>query len=145
MGEYGVHGGNLQNFRTQPVIESYWAKYEESSRKKDPSGLGFSETKDKELSWFQYADGTTDSYVKRGFDEDYVQKMERFEGLSTEYRIFTTDTTIRFKPKDYIHIGDRKLRIKKVLPLMNYNDNVKMYNYSGDTYRRMAPKLIYLE
>lgn len=130
--------GNLINYTAMPLIENYKGLY----FKRVPETT----TYEKEPITFDYSDGTADSYVKRGFDELYVQKLTRVEGLEQSYRIFTTNTTIDFKPKDIVILdGDRQMRIVKVLPLMNTNDNIRMYNFAPSIYRRMAVKLIYLE
>lgn len=130
--------GNLINYTAMPLIENYKGKY---ARR-----ISESVQKEYELIEFNYSDGTADSYVKRGFDEIYVQKLTRVEGLEQSYRIFTTNTAIDFKPKETIILdGGREMRIVKVLPLMNTNDNIRMYNFAPSIYRRMAVKLIYLE
>lgn len=130
--------GNLTNYTAMPLIENYKGMYFKR--------YGQSTEYEKEPIEFNYSDGTADSYVKRGFDEIYVQKLARVEGLEQSYRIFTTNTAIDFKPKDILILdGDRQMRIVKVLPLMNTNDNLRMYNFAPSIYRRMAVKLIYLE
>lgn len=131
--------GNLLNYRAMPLIENYKGIYfgqvrEGTKRVYDEIGIEF-----------YYSDGTSDSYVKRGFDEDYVQRLTRYEGLEQSYRIFTTNTTIEFQPRDKIKIGDRDMFIVKVLPLLNTNDNIRLYNFDPSLYRRFAVKLIYLE
>lgn len=131
--------GNLLNFRAMPLIENYKGVYfsqtrEGTKRVYDDIGIDF-----------YYSDGTSDSYVKRGFDEDYVQRLTRYEGLEQSYRLFTTNTTIEFQPRDKIKIGDRDMFIVKVLPLLNTNDNIRLYNFDPNLYRRFAVKLIYLE
>jgi hypothetical protein len=131
--------GNLLNFRAMPLIENYRGIYfsqkrEGTKREYDEIGIEFA-----------YSDGTSDSYVKRGFDEDYVQRLTRYEGLEQSYRIFTTNTTLDFQPRDKIKIGDRDMFIVKVLPLLNTNDNIRLYNFSPNLYRRFGVKLIYLE
>lgn len=122
-----------------PLIENYrglyFAHIKEGNRR----------VYDEEPIPFRYSDGTSDSYVKRGFDEVYVQRLARVEGMEQSYRIFTTNTTIDFKPKDKIQIGDKTMMIVKVLPLLNTNDNIRMFNFDPDLYRRLAVKLIYLE
>ncbi len=132
--------GNLKNFRTMPLIESYWGYYYKAIRDEKTGKTFYSN----EAVLFQFSDGTEDSYVKRGFDEEYVQKITRREGLEQAYRIMVTSPHIDFKPEDMIMIGTRKLFIRKVLPLMNVYDAIKHFNFRGDVYRRMAPKLIYM-
>lgn len=131
--------GNLNNFTAMPLIENYKGLY--FGHIKDGSRRIY----DEEPIPFNYSDGTSDSYVKRGFDEVFVQRLSRVEGMEQSYRIFTTNTTIDFKPKDKIKIGDRTMMIIKVLPLLNTNDNIRMYNFDPNLYRRLAVKLIYLE
>lgn len=131
--------GNLLNYKPMPLIENYKGLYFRQSRE------GTQRVYDNIPIEFSYSDGTSDSYVKRGFDEDYVQRITRYEGLEQSYRIFTTNTTIEFQPRDKIQIGDRTMFIIKVLPLLNTNDNIRQYNFAPDLYRRFAVKLIYLE
>ncbi len=133
--------GNLANFRAMPLLETYEAVYYEHKRDKDTGKMAY----DTIGASFQYADGTTDSYVKRGFDEERVQKLTRFFGLEAHYRIFVTDPRLPFKPQDKIKIGDDVKKIVKVLPLMNTNDTLRMYNLSPHLVRQMAAKLIYME
>lgn len=131
--------GNLVNFKPVPLIENYVGYY--VAHKKENG----KKTYDNEPIEFKYSDGTSDSYVKRGFDEVYVQRITRMEGLEQSYRIFTTDTRIDFQPRDKVIIGDREMFVVKVLPLLNTNDNLRMYNYDPRLYRRLAVKLVYLE
>ena len=131
--------GNLLNFRPMPLIENYKGLYFAQSRN------GTKREYDDIPVEFYYSDGTSDSYVKRGFDEDYVQRLTRYEGLEQNYRIFTTNTSIDFQPRDKIQIGDRTMFITKVLPLLNTNDNIRLYNFSPNLYRKMAVKLIYMD
>ena len=131
--------GNLLNYKAMPLIENYKGVYFGQSRE------GTKRVYDDIGIEFNYSDGTSDSYVKRGFDEDYVQRLTRYEGLEQSYRIFTTNTTIEFQPRDKIKIGDRDMFIVKVLPLLNTNDNIRLYNFDPSLYRRFAVKLIYLE
>ena len=131
--------GNLTNYRAMPLVENYIGYYqshftENGTKKFDDQPIEF-----------RYSDGTSDSYVKRGFDEEYVQAITRREGMEQAYRIFTTNAFIDFKPKDRIYIGDRQMHIVKVLPLLNTNDNIRHYNYDPTLYRRLAVKLIYLQ
>jgi hypothetical protein len=131
--------GNLLNYQPMPLIENYKGLYFKQTKE------GNQRTYDNIPIEFNYSDGTSDSYVKRGFDEDYVQRITRYEGLEQSYRIFTTNTILDFQPRDKIQIGDRTMFIIKVLPLLNTNDNIRQYNFSPDLYRRFAVKLIYLE
>ena len=123
-----------------PLIENYVGRY--IGHKVD--GVG-KKIYDDVSRTFNYSDGTSDSYVKRGFDEEFVQAITRREGMEQSYRIFTTNATIDFKPKDIVYIGERKMVIQKVLPLLNTNDNIRHYNFDPTLYRRLAVKLIYLE
>ena len=132
--------GNLTNFRAMPLIENYWGKHY-AKRKGENGKITYDETGTN----FQYSDGTSDSYVKRGFDEEYIQALSRREGVAHAYRIMTTNNNVEFKPKDKVFIGDRELTIIKVLPLLNTNDNIRMYNYDASLYRDLAVKLVYLE
>jgi len=132
--------GNLTNFRAMPLIENYWGKYRAKRFDKESNRYKFSD----EPEDFQYTDGTSDSYVKRGFDEEYIQAITRYEGLEQSYRIMTTNNNLDFAPGDKVIIGNREMHIQKVLPLLNTNDNIRMYNFSADIYRDMAVKLIYL-
>ena len=130
---------NLGNYRPLPFIEAYTARYKEYLIEGD-NGYYRKETID-----FRYADGTSDSYVKRGFDEEIAQVLPRNFDTEQSYRIFTTNNRIQFKPKDIVYIGDRQMKITKVLPLLNTWDNLRMYNLGGKLYRDLAVKLIYLE
>lgn len=132
--------GNLNNFRAMPLIENYWGKHYQKIQ-----GENGRIEYDTVGTDFQYSDGTSDSYVKRGFDEEYIQALSRREGVAHAYRIMTTQNHIEFKPKDKVYIGDRELTIIKVLPLLNTNDNIRMYNYAPNLYRDLAVKLVYLE
>lgn len=130
--------GNLGNYRSLPLLEGYTGVYYEKKNGEDgtyidPAGITFN-----------YADGTSDSYVKRGFDEEYAQYLARYETVEGAYRIYTTEMTIKFKPGDIIYIGQEKKTIQKVLPLMNQYDMLRAYNYDPGLYRQMSPKLIYL-
>ena len=131
--------GNLFNFRPMPLIENYKGNF--YKRIKDGTNRKYDDIPIE----FYYSDGTSDSYVKRGFDEDYVKRLTRYEGLEQNYRIFTTNTTIDFQPRDKVQIGDRTMFITKVLPLLNTNDNIRLYNFSPNLYRKMAVKLIYMD
>jgi hypothetical protein len=128
---------NLKNYTTLPIVENYIGLYQRF----DPKTKTYDENKIE----FKYSDGTSDSYVKRGYDEEVVQMMTRFESVEQSYRIMTTNTTCDFKPRDIIWIGDDKKQISKVLPLMNTNDNLRQYNFSPNLYRKMAMKLIHLK
>lgn len=132
--------GNIINFQAQPLLQAYIGKWRRRHENEDGSTY-YSD----QLVEFRYADGTSDSYVKRGYDEEEVQMITRRLGLLGAYRIFTTDTRIDFQPYDKIIIGEDEMIIKKVLPLMNTNDTLRMYNFSPEVYRRLAVKLIYLE
>lgn len=132
--------GNIGNYRTLPLLEGYVATYYEKKIDDDeltyvdPAGIQF-----------RYADGTSDSYVKRGFDEEFAQYLARYQSVEGAYRIFTTEMNIKFKPGDIIYIGHERKTIHKVLPLMNQYDMLRSYNYDPALYRQMSPKLIYLK
>jgi|GEM_PF-4687340 len=131
--------GNLTNFTAQPLVEAYTGVYYQKVNKSGDIKV------ENEGVPFKYADGTSDSYVKRGFDEEMIQSITRSYNLEQSYRIFTTNTSLSFETNSIIKIGDRNMRIAKVLPLLNTNDNLRMYNFDADIYRRMAVKLIYLK
>ena len=131
--------GNLLNFRPMPLIENYKGNF--YKRIKDGTNRKYDDIPIE----FYYSDGTSDSYVKRGFDENYAQLLTRYETQTQSYRIFTTNITIDFQPGDKIKIGERDMFIVKVLPLLNTNDNIRLYNFAPDLYRKFAVKLIYLE
>lgn len=131
--------GNMQNYRAMPFIESYVATLH--SQVVEDGKKSYDEIGQK----FRYADGTSDSYVKRGFDEEFVQRITRREGLEQSYRILTSDATVDVKPGDKVMIGDRPMFVRKVLPLLNTNDTIRMYNIDANLYRDMAIKLIYMD
>ena len=138
-----AHGkglGNLSNFTAMPFLERYSARYYEFNQEQ-----GSAPTWDKHGIPFKYDDGTADSYVKRGFDEERIQTIARTNNLEQSYRIFTTNTRCEFKDKSKVLIGDREMTIVKVLPLLNTNDSLRMYNFRPDLYRDLAVKLIFLE
>lgn len=131
--------GNLLNFKAMPLIENYKGLF--FKRVKEGTKRAYDDIPIE----FYYSDGTSDSYVKRGFDEDYAQILTRYETQTQSYRILTTNIKIDFQPGDKIKIGERDMFIIKVLPLLNTNDNIRLYNFSPDLYRKFAVKLIYLE
>ena len=137
---HGKDLGNLTNFSAMPFLERYEAVYYEFSQEQDSSPVW-----DEIGITFKYDDGTADSYVKRGFDEERIQTIARTNNLEQSYRIFTTNTRCSFREKSKVMIGDRKMTIVKVLPLLNTNDSLRMYNYRADLYRDLAVKLIFLE
>lgn len=131
---------NIINYRAMPLIENYWGEHY-ASYVDENDKIRYEEIP----SSFQYADGTSDSYVKRGFDEELVQRMTRRYNLERNYRIFVSSPTIDFKPRDKVVIGETTMTIVKVLPLLNTNDVIRHYNFGSHMYRRMAVKLVYLE
>lgn len=138
--EHGRDLGNLVNFTAMPLLERYIGVFYENKGKPNErpklDELGVE---------FRYDDGTSDSYVKRGFDEERIETIARTMNLEQSYRIFTTNTRCDFKPYSKVMIGDRLMTIVKVLPLLNTNDSLRMYNFDPTLYRDMAVKLIFLE
>ena len=132
--------GNLVNFFAMPLLERYEGVYYE--RLNEP---GERPKFDNIGVPFRYDDGTSDSYVKRGFDEERIETIARTQNLEQSYRIFTTNTRCNFTPTSKIKIGDRLMTIIKVLPLLNTNDTLRMYNFNPNLYRDMGVKLIFLE
>lgn len=130
---------NFKNYKPIELLESYEANYKRSYTKNGSIYY------DEAIIPFKYSDGTSDSYVKRGYDEERIQAITRRLGLESAYRIFTTNLIIDFKPNDKVIIGDDEKKIIKVLPLMNTNDTLRMYNFTPSKYREMAVKLIYLQ